>query len=158
MDKRTFQLSFFNFLSEDVQGLSSEKKVKYMKKWLRDYEKKQIQSQQVSSTETINIDNSKKIGILVRTTIRKMVSNHLLSTEKIKLLQDEKYCKYTFDINYPFLKKIVWNEPLLDQRKINGYDRYWAEEITIHNERYLICNDWYERNKPKFISWIKKLD
>lgn len=156
MDKKTFKLSFLNFLEDDVIGLSSDKKIRYMKKWIRDYEQKQMGSQQVP-VEVIDIDSSKKIGILVRTTIKKMISAHLLSPEKIKFLQDESYCKNTFDLNYPFLKKIVLNEPLSEQRKINGYDRYWAEDIMIHNERYWICNDWYERNKPKFIRWVQEL-
>ena len=39
------------------------------------------------------------------------------------------------------------------QKKINGYNRYWAVEQLINGERYLICSQWYERNKPKFIKW-----
>jgi hypothetical protein len=79
----------------------------------------------------------------------------LLTPDKISLLQDERYCKETFDINYPMLQKVNLRASLIDQRKVNGYDRYWKDPVTIHNEKYLICNDWYERNKPKFILWVK---
>jgi hypothetical protein len=56
------------------------------------------------------------------------------------------------------LKKVVWGTSLFEQRKVNGYDRYWAEPVTIDNEKYLVCNDWYERNKTKFILWAKSFD
>ncbi|WP_394234130.1 hypothetical protein [Niallia oryzisoli] len=158
MDKITFKSSFFRFLEEEVANLSSDKKIKYMKKWIKEYEQKQSKvNQSYNPVKTINTDISKKVGILVRTSLKEIISAGMLSSEKIKLLQDEKYCKYTFDINYPFLKKVVWNSPLINQRDINGYPRYWKDPISIHNESYLICNDWYERNKQKYINWVSDL-
>jgi hypothetical protein len=152
MDKKTFKASFINLLEQNVIGLSSDEKVNCMKKWIRDYQ--QFDS---GSIKKENTEEFIKVGLLVRKTIREIVRVQLLPPEKIILLQDERYCKNTFDINYPFLKKVVWTLPLFDQRKVNGYDRYWADPITINNEKFLICNDWYERNRPKFLKWKDEL-
>jgi hypothetical protein len=108
--------------------------------------------------ESVIPEDTIKVGNLVQTTIRQIVRAQRLSEERVRLLLDPRYCKSTFDINYPFLKRVDWNTPLSEQRKINGYDRYWKKEVTIHNDKYLICNDWYERNKPKFKKWVKELE
>jgi hypothetical protein len=154
MDKKIFKTSVLKLLRQDVIGLSDESKIKYMKKWIRDYER-----ENQSSTEALNLQDPTKVGLLVRTTIRKIIgsSSSSLSSEKIAQLQDERYCKTTFDINYPFLKKVMVGSSLSQQRKINGYDRYWEGEVIINGERYIICNDWYERNKPRFIKWVNNL-
>lgn len=55
-------------------------------------------------------------------------------------------------------KKVAFNIDLLEQRRVNGYYRYWAEPVTIHYEKYLVCNDWYERNKSKFIIWAESIN
>jgi hypothetical protein len=153
MDKKLFKAKVLNLLEQDVDGLTAEIKIKYMKKWIREYELSHHRGPQ-----SANPQDTIKVGILVQTTIRKIIRAQLLSEERIRLLLDPKYCKSKFDTNYPFLKRVEWNTPLSEQRKINGYDRYWKEDVTIHNERYLICNDWYERNKPKFITWVKELN
>ena len=120
LNKSTFKSTFFRLLEEDVTGLSTEQKIRYMKKWLREFEFKNHTSEVINITSgeksiqsisknpvIFNIDSTEKIGIIVRTTLLKMVSAHLLTPEHLRLLQDEKYCKYTFDINYPFLKKWI---------------------------------------------------
>ncbi|MFJ5718269.1 hypothetical protein [Neobacillus sp. NPDC093127] len=153
MDKKAFRANVLYLLEQDVSGLSTEKRIKFMKKWIRDYEQ---ESQEASKAE--DTQDQIKVGILVRTTMEKIVREQLMTIDRTELLLDAKYCKSTFDINYPFLKKVVWDSPLSDQRKINGYDRYWAKDITINQEKYLICNDWYERNKPKFLKWLKEIE
>jgi hypothetical protein len=152
MDKKTFKTSILKLLRQDVIGLSDESKIKYMKKWIRDYER-----ENQSSTEVLNIQEPIKVGLLVRTTIRKLINSNSLSNEKIAQLQDGRYCKNTFEINYPFLKKVVVGSSLSQQRKINGYDRYWESVVFINGEKFILCNDWYERNKPKFIKWVNNL-
>ncbi|MBV7506770.1 hypothetical protein KW850_16010 [Bacillus sp. sid0103] len=152
MDKKLFKDKVINLLEQEVIGLSSENKLKYMKKCIREYELTHSRF-----SEGVTAEVPVKVGVLVRTTIKKIVRSNLLSAEKITLLQDARYCKATFDINYPFLKKVEWGRLPSEQRKINGYDRYWADEIIINRERYFICNDWYERNKLKSIKWVKEL-
>lgn len=99
-----------------------------------------------------------KIGELVRNEMAKLISQKLLSQEKVKLLTDEKFSKETFGVNYPFLKKITTDKSLIEQRQINGYPRYWSKVYIINGERYLLCNDWYERHISKFKSWLKQFE
>lgn len=152
MDKWSFKATFMELLKADVDGLSQESKMKYMKKWLRENE----QAQQ-SQVEIRDKQVALKVGILVNTTFKKLVASQSLSNEMIVMLQDERYSKNTFDINFPFLKKIDWGTSLSDQRKENGYNRYWKDEILINGERYFVCSQWYERNKPKFIKWLNHI-
>lgn len=97
-----------------------------------------------------------KIGALVRNEIEKLILSKLLTPEKVHNLCNEKFSKETFGINYPLLKKISHDKPVIDQRLINGYPRYWSKVYIINGERYLLCNDWYERNTLKFKLWVKQ--
>ncbi|WP_066307322.1 hypothetical protein [Bacillus sp. FJAT-29814] len=149
MDKLSFKTKFIELIKANVDGLSQESKIKYMKKWLRENEQKQQ-----SPTGVIDKHAGLKVGILVNTTFKNLVASQALSDEMVTKLQDERYSKYTFDINYPFLKKIDWRTSLSEQRKVNGYNRYWKDDIIINGERYFVCSEWYERNKPKYIKWL----
>ncbi|MBT2636690.1 hypothetical protein [Bacillus sp. ISL-39] len=160
MDKKTFKITFNRLLEASVDGLTNKQKIKYMKKWIRDHEKMEgIQPEKsISLPNSIHVKSSEKIGELVRTKLAQIIRNDLLSPEKIRVLQDARHCKNLFDINYPMLKKVTYDRPLIEQRTVNGYFRYWAKPVTIHNEKYLVCNDWYERNRTKFISWLESLN
>lgn len=153
MDKKTFKSNVLNLLKEDVIGLSDDSKIKYMKKWIRDHE-----IELNGPVKSLITEAQMKIGLLIRTALRKIVSTDSLSEEQIRLLQDSKYCKNTFDINYPLLKKVISGATPSAQRKINGYDRYWEEPICINGEKFFVCNDWYERNRSRFINWVNHLN
>lgn len=153
MDKSSFKTRFMDLLKADVEGLTQESKIKYMKKWLRENE----QDQQ-SQVEVRDQQADLKIGILVNTTFKKLVASQSLSNKMIVLLQDERYSKNTFDINFPFLKKVKWRTSLSEQRKVNGYNRYWKDELLINGERYFVCSQWYERNKPRFFKWLNNFE
>jgi hypothetical protein len=71
-------------LKEPVDGITSEQKIKYMKKWVRDYENNKIPSL-INSSDLIQIDSSLKIGHLVRTTLDIVIKNKLLTSEKVRL-------------------------------------------------------------------------
>jgi hypothetical protein len=152
MEIKTFKTMLLDLLEEDVIGLSPESKIKYMKKWIRDFELKQNGAHKVLEKQ-----EGIKVGVLVKTTFNKLVNAHLLSDEMISLLQDEKYSKNTFDINFPFLKKVIWDTSFSEQTKIKGYNRYWKEDIIINGERFFVCSQWYERNKPRYIRWVKEV-
>jgi hypothetical protein len=157
MNKSTFKSSMLRILEEDVEGLSPESKIKYMKKWIREYEQKKSEA----TAQTPGIREPKddlKIGKLVKNTLSILVRQNVLTPEKVRYLMDERYCKTTFDINYPFLKKVEKGVNESNQRKINGYDRYWAETIRINQENYFVCNDWYDRNRTKFIKWVREIE
>ncbi|MFZ7942792.1 hypothetical protein [Neobacillus sp. 19] len=124
-----------------------------MKKWIREYEQEKKDSPEQPSQQ-----DAMKIGQLVRSILKSLVKGHSLSDEQVLLLQDVRYCKSTFDINYALLKKVAVGSTPSQQRKINGYDRYWEEDIHINGEQYFVCNDWYERNRAKFIRWCSNFN
>lgn len=160
MDKKTFKITFNTLLEASVDGLTNEQKIKYMKKWIREHEKieESKTNKSIKLPNSLPVDSTEKIGELVRTKLAQIIRNHLLSPEKVRVLQDARHCKNLFDINYPMLKKVTYDGPLIQQRTVNGYFRYWAKPVTIHNEKYLVCNDWYERNRTKFINWVDGLN
>ena len=160
MDKKTFKITFNRLLEVSVDGLTNEQKIKYMKKWIRDHEEWEVSTPNKSFElpNSLHVESTEKIGELVRTKLAQIIRNHLLSQEKVQVLQDAKHCKNLFDINYPMLKKVTYDRPQIEQRTVNGYFRYWAKPVTIHNEKYLVCNDWYERNRSKFITWVDSLN
>jgi hypothetical protein len=96
-----------------------------------------------------------KIADVVRDFFKTLIKNNAISHEMVAFLSDSKYCKNTFDLGYPLLKKIKGSGSLADQGKINGYSRYWVKEYIISGEKYIMCNDWYDRNAPKFKRWME---
>jgi hypothetical protein len=109
------------------------------------------------TTKPENGTSQLKIGALVRNEFDKLIRDNLLSTEIIHRLLNEKYSKETFDVNYPILKRINFDQPTIDQRMINGYARYWSTIYTINGDRYFVCNDWYEKSRTKFLNWIDQI-
>lgn len=100
---------------------------------------------------------SVKIGKLVRTTIEDLINRNLLSNDTIQLLLDKEYCKNTFNINYPLLKELNSSFSIKSQRYIGEYARYWSETFLINNNEYIVCQEWYERNREYFESWKSRL-
>ncbi|MHB8127338.1 MAG: DUF4145 domain-containing protein [Desulfitobacteriaceae bacterium] len=76
-------------------------------------------------------DNKIKIGAFVRNTMDKLVQEDAMDEDMVALLCSKNYCKQTFDLNYPFLKRLEKGISLSEQRKIKGHDRYWAQEVKI---------------------------
>lgn len=159
MDKKSFKHSFNRLLEVSVDGLTNEQKIKYMKKWIRDHEKAEVNipSESLVVPRSLQVDSSEKIGELVRKELARAIRNNLLNPEKVRVLQDARHCKNLFEINYPMLIKVTFERPLIDQRTVNGYFRYWSKPVIIHNEKYFVCNDWYEKNRTKFMTWIGSL-
>ena len=61
-------------------------------------------------------------------------------------------------INYPMLKKVNSEHPVKEQRTINGYYRYLSKTFIINGQTYLLCNDWYEKSRSKFLKWLDKFN
>lgn len=100
--------------------------------------------------------NEMKIGALVRTNIRRLAKDGLITEELAEQMTRYEYSKVVFNINYPLLKKIDKNKSLTDQRQINGRPRYWNEIIKIAGDEYLVCQEWFEHSRSYFIPWLEK--
>lgn len=100
-----------------------------------------------------------KIADLVRTSMAILLKQDLITPEMVVKLMDKKYSKNTFDLNYPFLKKVLMNRSISEQSADhNGQLRYWVKPIiTVHGERYIITNHWIEKSRTKLKVWLKNL-
>ena len=68
-------------------------------------------------------------------------------------LQDPRFSKDTFDINYPFCMPVA---------KISGTDsvRYWRDEYSVHGVQVKVTSQWFNpptsRSLPLFRRYLKK--
>jgi len=92
-----------------------------------------------------------KIGVIVRTVLRKMLENGVVSKEEIEKMQTKEYSKETFDIQYPLLQKVS----LTDTESPN---RYYASPVRIYDENYYLCSEWFEvpsnNDRPLLLKWL----
>lgn len=88
--------------------------------------------------------NALKIGILVRATLPQVLEMELISESEIKKLQNPEYSKMIFDMNYPILREIDENLSILENRKEEGYTRYYADPVICGKSKYLITSEWYD--------------
>ena len=92
------------------------------------------------------------IGKLVKQSFKRLIESDLINEKEVEKLQTEYYSKMTFDIQYPFLKKV-------NSANFNKVERYWKSTYLIKGNWYLICSEWYEQptnnDKPYYLSWLK---
>lgn len=97
-----------------------------------------------------------KIGQLVRTTFEELFSKRKINKKMAAKLMDLAYSKKTFGLSFPVLKQINDSIPLSKQiQDHKGRSRYWSQEFG--NGKYLICSQWYEKHRKKFLDWSNKL-
>ncbi|MDR6123486.1 hypothetical protein QFZ87_003083 [Bacillus sp. SLBN-46] len=112
-------------------------------------------TQQYINKIAVSSDDNEKIGQLVRKEVGKLARNGQLSEEMVQNLLDERYSKETFNLNFPFLRKIEKGQYISKQKFINGYVRYWSEAFVINGGTYIICNNWHERHRTEFLNWLE---
>lgn len=92
-----------------------------------------------------------KIGVIVRTVLRKMLEEGKVSKEEIIEMQTKEYSKETFDIQFPLLQKAS-----LTQGK--SPKRYYSTAIKIYGELYFLCSEWFEvpanNDRPYLMKWL----
>ena len=94
-----------------------------------------------------------KIGKLVVQTINYLAKEKLLSQEDIDNLKNKEFSS----------KLGCWKPILVENQSetidTNGIDRYYSKKLIINNKEYYLSKEWYEKNRNKYVSWIKnKLD
>ena len=100
-----------------------------------------------------------KIGEHVRGTMVRLASTRKLAPEVLANLADRSYCKATFDLNHPFLKKVMPNAPLHAQRiDENGYSRFWRDPLEVDGAQFLVCSQWFAWQRPAFDRWVRDLE
>lgn len=92
-----------------------------------------------------------KIGVIVRTVLRKILEDGKVSNEEIEKMQTKEYSKETFDIQFPLLQKAT-----LTQGKSPA--RYYSAPLKVYGEEYFLCSEWYEvpanNDRPHLLNWL----
>jgi len=108
----------------------------------------------MSKVDMLNTD-LKKVGVIVQTTMKLILGKDLISMDEINLLQTKTYSKETFNLQLSLLKKVDLSKELKEQvQDHKGRNRYYKSTVTIRGERYLLCSQWYERNRVYLMKWI----
>jgi len=138
--------------SLQMYNLFAGKKPKQNNDGIRNIVQKKI-SPNLEAIEYNGVDGLEemKIGVIVRTVLRKMLENGEVTKEEIKKMQTKEYSKETFDVQYPLLQKASLT---------NGESprRYYSSPVKIYNEDYFLCSEWYEvlanNDRPFLLKWM----
>lgn len=107
----------------------------------------------------INDESELKVGKYIRTIIKQLMENELLSDDEIENLKSQEYTNKTFKRNMPFLKEVKNNDNIENMRKdTRGYYRYYSELFDYKGRKFLLCQEWNERvNREPFNKWLNMI-
>lgn len=88
-----------------------------------------------------------KIGQYAKQTLTDLLQSQKLTPANISDLEDPVFCKNILGINYPVLVDVT--------KMVPEKGRYYKSESCI--APYVICNDWYEKNRSKFDAWLETI-
>jgi hypothetical protein len=97
-----------------------------------------------------------KIGKFIRVEFEKLIERGLITEEILQHLCDSKYSKEVLGLRYPMIKKYNDQQSMTEQRLINGSGRYYSHVYRINGQKYLLTNDWYEKNRDHLVTWLGK--
>lgn len=88
-----------------------------------------------------------KIGKLVRSSLVQLLESNKVSAAEIEQLQTKAYSKEIFNLNFPLLVQLD-----------GEYDkvRYYRDPIVINNIEYVLCSQWFNKDRELLINWIKE--
>ncbi len=101
--------------------------------------------------EKTDVYSEIKIGRIVQTVLRRILSEGKVSDEELLRLQDKGYSRETFRINFPVLVK-----------EDSEFDkiRYYVDPVEVRGTKYRICSQWFEtpsnNDRPYLIKWIEE--
>jgi hypothetical protein len=97
-----------------------------------------------------------RIGEHVRRTMNKLAASGRLTARIVGDLLDPRYCKARFDLRYPFLQRVDHGVQLSRQgNDRHGRGRYWKKPLKLGHQEFLMCNDWYDRQRDAFDAWVR---
>ena len=98
--------------------------------------------------------NEESVQDYVKKVMHFLFNNRLLSQTEIERLQNREYCKKTFDLQFPLIRKIAEG-----YKDASGRGRYWASEIF--GGEYYVCSQWWKENHPTYLlklnRWLASL-
>lgn len=98
------------------------------------------------------------IGAYVRATMADLTESGRLRPAVVAELSSARYCKQRFNLGYPFLQPVDPDVDLRSQRRdANGYARYWKQPLRIGDHWFLMCHEWFDRQRTSFDQWVRDL-
>ena len=91
------------------------------------------------------------IGKLVREEFARLFNENRLHSEDIANLCCAKFSKDTLGLRYPTLVEMTDPQARYDTA---GHCRYYSQ---VFGQKYWLCNDWYERNRKRFLDWLRQV-
>ena len=107
-----------------------------------------IKNKSIGKTITSS-EESQKIGQIVQTTLKNILSSGKLSDGPFELLLDKNHCKQVFNLNYPLLVSGI-------PEKDFDIVRYYMAPLYIGAKEYYLCSQWYEHQRELLLNWISK--
>ena len=95
------------------------------------------------------ISSGEKIGKLVKSSLNLIINYCEKNRNELSNLESDVYSKATFDINYPFLKKVTSDAP--------KQDRYWKDKYEINGQYYVVTSEWYKGSIPQFKAYMSRI-
>jgi hypothetical protein len=100
-----------------------------------------------------------RIGEHVRRTMHELAASGRLTPRIVGDLLDARYCKARFNLGYPFLQRVEHGVPLSRQgNDRHGHGRYWKRPLKLGLQEFLMCNDWYDRQRDAFDAWVRDIE
>jgi hypothetical protein len=90
-----------------------------------------------------------KIGQLVKSSLNLIIAYCEKFKNELSNLESATYSKATFDINYPFLKKVA--------SSASKQDRYWKDKYKINGQYYVVTSEWYKGSISLFKAYVNKI-
>ena len=118
----------------------------------------QYQNQSTVLKPTAPMEDPRKIGRLVQEEMKKLASEEAFPPEEVIRLQDAAYCTRVFGLSFPVLKQ--YNPSLSfdsQKRDANGYNRFYNYLLDIAGEQFLLCSQWTELHRERFIKWLRSV-
>lgn len=97
-------------------------------------------------TDYANAITELKIGKIAQIILRELLESGKVEKAELINLQDKIYCKKTFGLNFPML--VNWDG---EYNKV----RYYVDPVSINGEKYALCSQWIERERPLLLNWIE---
>ena len=104
-----------------------------------------------------DIEEVVRIGKKARNLIKFLIHEGMVDDDEFNLMQDEKYSKKVFNMNFPVLKEVRKDIDFKDQKKDkNGYNRYYDTILTFKGREYILCSQWVENlHREALENWAK---
>ena len=93
----------------------------------------------------------------MRNAVEYLISNNYIDEELLKNITSAQWCRKVLHLNHPFFKEIDEKKSLLEQRRDEkGRARYWDILFSVGSKKYVVCKEWFERQRQYFVPWYEK--